>query len=35
MAHNMQKNYFRLPVTFHQTFIPERAHIAALDLRLK
>ncbi len=30
MAKNTQKNYHRLPVTFHQTFIPERAHISAL-----
>ncbi|MCP4399252.1 MAG: hypothetical protein GY801_18360 [bacterium] len=27
---NTHKTYQRLPVTFHQTFTPERAHIAAL-----
>ncbi len=30
MAKRKDKTYHRLPVTFHQTFIPERAHISAL-----
>ncbi len=30
MAAKKQKRHNRLPVTFHQTFLPERAHIAAL-----
>ena len=30
MAINTQKTYQRLPVTFHQTFTPERTHISAL-----
>ncbi|MCP4403626.1 MAG: hypothetical protein GY801_40765 [bacterium] len=30
MAMNTHKTSQRLPITFHQTFTPERAHIAAL-----
>ena len=30
MSKSIKTSYQRLPVTFHQTFTPERAHIAAL-----
>lgn len=30
MTHHTQRNYYCLPVTFHQTFLPERQHLSAL-----